>query len=1431
MPSLIRSEFHTELASLVLDDIYYQRANYYYGLGKTEPWGSPDNAPSSIDSTAEDIAIRTNILYLKKILPNDVSLVATRYNWTSGTTYAFWNHKVVMRGQNFYVVTTDNNVYKCLDNGDKTNTGVASIVKPTGTSLYPFRTTDGYLWKYMYNVPSFKNSKFASLVHTPVQQALSDSFYNNGSIESTAVITPGSGYATTYDTSIVVSGGTTTGNGATATMSVSGAGAISAVTLTNNGTALVGSNVITINDTSITPSNATYVFTSIPGAFNEGAPAASGTFNITTTNVVPGTELYWTINHVTTTNVDFVSVSGSFVVLSGGTGSFAINAAADKLTEGAQTFTVSVRTGSSAGAIVQTSASVTITDTSLTPTETYAVVTPSINEGSSGTFNIVTAGVANGTTLYWTINNDSNSTALTASAADFSATSGSFAINSNAGTFTITTIADLVTEGPQTFNVSIRTVSNTGVIQATSGLYTINDTSITPTLYTFSTTPTAISENVEGTFNVTTSGVANGTTLYWTINNSSTTNADFVAVTGSFVINSSAGTFKVKPVADLSTEGPQLFTVSIRTVSITGTIEATSASVTVTDTSAAASSVYSFATQPTSINEGSPATFNVIASGGTQTAGAFVVGVSYNIVTNGTTNFVAIGAASTAVMTGSITATTLTVSSVTSGTLAVGSYISGPGIAGGTNITAILTGTGGVGTYTISAASPATVVTGSITATTLTVTTFTSGILTIGSTITGSGVTAGTTITGYGTGSGLNTGTYTVSASQTVASTTITRSILATTVTGQPIVGPTAVVTASISNTTMTVTSVTSGALTVGTYVSGTGVTSGTYITALGTGSGGTGTYTINVSQTVASTTINGQLTASGSVFTATGVGSGTGTANYENTRLYWTINHITTDPIDFIATTGSFLISNSVGTFDITPTTDLNTEGAQTFSVTVSSSLSGGLGYTKGATVKINTSTGSGAVIVPAITSDGTITSFSITNPGVNYSGSDTVSIVVGGGKFIPAISAGGYIDHVIISESGSGYVTAPTLTVVDNRVTPLGVGIYGPTAAPGPATVSPVLFNGSVVRVNITDPGILYSGSTGTTITVTGDGTGAAFTPIINSAGQLVDVVIDSPGQLYTRAILSVSGSGAGATIRPIISGSDFMSDQSIVEQTTVSGAIYKIVVENPTANEYSGNVIVTVTGDGTGCTAHAIMDNFKIIRVVVDTYGKDYSYANIAFTTSGTITTAATAYACLPPINGHGYNAVTELYADTLAINTTLKKDPFIIDVLSGVSQDYRQFSFLKNPTQNNSTTVFRNDKAVVAYRVLFNSLGGLVLDDVLTMTTTVAAVAATSTTAAIAAYTYTTQFRIVNFYGDGKDEVIAANTVVLQQLGKQNISAFSTLTSPVTGLTYNVLSIVSIPTVNKYSGKLLYVSNESYFEFSAEQGIVIKTSLKF
>ena len=66
-----------------------------------------------------------------------------------------------------------------------------------------------------------------------------------------------------------------------------------------------------------------------------------------------------------------------------------------------------------------------------------------------------------------------------------------------------------------------------------------------------------------------------------------------------------------------------------------------------------------------------------------------------------------------------------------------------------------------------------------------------------------------------------------------------------------------AIFTASISGTTMTVTNVESGVLAVGQQVFGPSVDQETVITALGTGTGGAGTYTVSVSQTVASETMN----------------------------------------------------------------------------------------------------------------------------------------------------------------------------------------------------------------------------------------------------------------------------------------------------------------------------------------------------------------------------------------------------------------------------------------------------------------------------------------------------------------------------------------------------------------------------------------------
>jgi hypothetical protein len=147
------------------------------------------------------------------------------------------------------------------------------------------------------------------------------------------------------------------------------------------------------------------------------------------------------------------------------------------------------------------------------------------------------------------------------------------------------------------------------------------------------------------------------------------------------------------------------------------------------------------------------------------------------------------------------------------------------------------------------------VVTGSISGTTLTVTVVTSGIIYTGMSISGTGITPGTTITAIIVAAG-GVGTYTVSPSQAVdvAETTITCTVNTPICLADPTLK--AVVTGSIADTTLTVTAVTSGVIYTGMIISGTGVTGGTTVTAFTSGTGGTGTYTVSSSQTVASTTI-----------------------------------------------------------------------------------------------------------------------------------------------------------------------------------------------------------------------------------------------------------------------------------------------------------------------------------------------------------------------------------------------------------------------------------------------------------------------------------------------------------------------------------------------------------------------------------------------
>ena len=112
---------------------------------------------------------------------------------------------------------------------------------------------------------------------------------------------------------------------------------------------------------------------------------------------------------------------------------------------------------------------------------------------------------------------------------------------------------------------------------------------------------------------ITTQNVANGTVLHWTVTNSG--NGDFVAETGTLLINNNTGNFTVTPILDFTTEGPEDFYINIRTNSATGNAVLVSPLITINDTSTTPLlpvSEYSIVETANNIDEGFALPINVI---------------------------------------------------------------------------------------------------------------------------------------------------------------------------------------------------------------------------------------------------------------------------------------------------------------------------------------------------------------------------------------------------------------------------------------------------------------------------------------------------------------------------------------------------------------------------------------------------------------------------------------------------------------------------------------------------------------------------------------------------------------------------------------------------------------------------------------------------
>lgn len=203
--SLLKFSLKTNLVKSVISEIVSNISRYYYVYCHPGAWTNESTPEQVSDSFEYENNTRNEAVLYKQIDANDICAVIPRHDWVAGYTFDMYGEysgdnpafsgATALENAEFYCLTDDYNVYKCLYN----NNNKPSSVRPTGTSTVPIELDDGYIWKYMYTIPLSVRNKFLTNTTMPVVTALSNQFYSKGSIVSYTIENPGKKYpVTTY---------------------------------------------------------------------------------------------------------------------------------------------------------------------------------------------------------------------------------------------------------------------------------------------------------------------------------------------------------------------------------------------------------------------------------------------------------------------------------------------------------------------------------------------------------------------------------------------------------------------------------------------------------------------------------------------------------------------------------------------------------------------------------------------------------------------------------------------------------------------------------------------------------------------------------------------------------------------------------------------------------------------------------------------------------------------------------------------------------------------------------------------------------------------------------------------------------------------------------------------------------------------------------
>ena len=187
------SNFRNRNSEDFFDNIVNEENFVYVFIGRTAPWDDDEIVPDVQNTLREENQIWNDINGIKRILPDDVTIAFRSIPWSQNRIFDEYDDAVDLSVQDFYAITDENKVYKCISNNNRS----PSTVKPIHTTFDISYESDGYRWKYMFSISESLLDKFIAPEFSPlvIDRDVID-FAEPGTIDNVRIVESGEGYET-----------------------------------------------------------------------------------------------------------------------------------------------------------------------------------------------------------------------------------------------------------------------------------------------------------------------------------------------------------------------------------------------------------------------------------------------------------------------------------------------------------------------------------------------------------------------------------------------------------------------------------------------------------------------------------------------------------------------------------------------------------------------------------------------------------------------------------------------------------------------------------------------------------------------------------------------------------------------------------------------------------------------------------------------------------------------------------------------------------------------------------------------------------------------------------------------------------------------------------------------------------------------------------